>query len=49
VVPADDKLDARLIVSQVILDTLQALKMAYPRSDARRRKELRAMRTLLAK
>jgi len=49
VVPADDKLDARLIVSQVILDTLQALRMAYPKSDSRRRKELRAMRTLLAK
>ncbi len=31
VVPADDKENARLIVSQIILDTLEALKMAYPR------------------
>ena len=30
VVPADDKRNARLIVSQVIVDTLAALKMDYP-------------------
>ncbi|WP_457443506.1 ADP-polyphosphate phosphotransferase [Roseateles sp. P5_E4] len=30
VVPADDKRNARLIVSQVIVDTLTALKMSYP-------------------
>ncbi|MGQ3053191.1 MAG: ADP-polyphosphate phosphotransferase [Roseateles sp.] len=30
VVPADDKRNARLIVSQVIVDTLAALKMSYP-------------------
>ena len=30
VVPADDKLNARLIVSQVIVDALGALKMHYP-------------------
>ena len=30
VVPADDKRNARLIVSQVIVDTLKALKMSYP-------------------
>ena len=30
VVPADDKHNARLIVSQVILKTLSALKMSYP-------------------
>jgi PPK2 family polyphosphate:nucleotide phosphotransferase len=49
VVPADDKPSARLIISQVIIDTLKALKLAYPKSNARRRKELRAMRRLLAK
>jgi PPK2 family polyphosphate:nucleotide phosphotransferase len=49
VVPADDKPDARLIVSQVILDTLKSLKMVYPRSDSRRRRELQAVRRLLAK
>ncbi|WP_422012970.1 ADP-polyphosphate phosphotransferase [Roseateles sp.] len=31
VVPADDKLNARLIVSQVIADTLDSLKMQYPK------------------
>jgi PPK2 family polyphosphate:nucleotide phosphotransferase len=30
VVPADDKRNARLIVSQVIVDALQSLKMRYP-------------------
>jgi len=30
VVPADDKKNARLIVSQVLADTLDALKMRYP-------------------
>ncbi|HEY9107449.1 MAG TPA: ADP-polyphosphate phosphotransferase [Roseateles sp.] len=30
VVPADDKRNARLIVSQVIVDALAALKMSYP-------------------
>ena len=49
VVPADDKENARLIVSQIVLDTFKGLKMAYPRSDAKRRKELRAIRKRLAK
>ena len=30
VVPADDKENARLIVSQIVLDALEGLKMAYP-------------------
>jgi hypothetical protein len=33
VVPADDKENARLIISQVVLDTLRDLKMAYPKPD----------------
>ena len=49
VVPADDKENARLIVSRIILDTLSALEMSYPKSDANRRKELLAMRTQLLK
>jgi PPK2 family polyphosphate:nucleotide phosphotransferase len=49
VVPADDKHNARLIVSQVILDTLRRLDVDYPRPDARRRRELRALRRLLAR
>jgi PPK2 family polyphosphate:nucleotide phosphotransferase len=48
VVPADDKSDARLIISQIILDTLEALDMSQPKPDAKRRKELRTMRRLLA-
>jgi PPK2 family polyphosphate:nucleotide phosphotransferase len=47
VVPADDKENARLIVSQIILDTLEDLKMSYPKITARRRKELREIRTQL--
>ena len=49
VVPADDKENARLIVSQIILDTLQGLKMSYPKNDAARRRELLAIRRQLAK
>lgn len=49
VVPADDKENARLIVSQIILDTLNGLGMAYPKSSAKRRQELKAIRKLLTK
>ena len=49
VVPADDKENARLIVSQVILDTFKALKMRYPVTDAKRRQELLAIRKQLKK
>jgi len=49
VVPADDKENARLIVSQVVLDRLAGLKMAYPKTTAKRRLELRAIKNLLAK
>jgi PPK2 family polyphosphate:nucleotide phosphotransferase len=49
VVPADDKENARLIISQVILDTLKELKMSYPEPTKARRKELLSIRKLLAK
>ena len=49
VVPADDKENARLIVSQIVLDALQELKMAYPKTTAKRRRELKSIRKLLAK
>jgi PPK2 family polyphosphate:nucleotide phosphotransferase len=49
VVPADDKENARLIVSQIVLDTLKDLKMAYPKTTPKRRRELQAIRKLLAK
>jgi len=49
VVPADDKENARLIISQIIFDTFKALKMHYPETDAKRRQELQAIRKQLAK
>ena len=49
VVPADDKDNARLIVSQIVLDTLNDLKMAYPKTTPERRLELKAIRRQLAK
>jgi PPK2 family polyphosphate:nucleotide phosphotransferase len=47
VVPADDKENARLIVSQIILDALNGLNMAYPKTTAKRRQELRSIRKRL--
>jgi len=47
VVPADDKEDARLIVSQIVLDALNDLKMAYPKTTAKRRRELKSIRKRL--
>jgi len=49
VVPADDKENARLIVSAILLDTFDGLKMAYPKSDPKRRRELQSIRTGLTK
>jgi PPK2 family polyphosphate:nucleotide phosphotransferase len=49
VVPADDKENARLIISQVIIDTLGALKMSYPKPNTTFRRELREIRRLLTK
>jgi PPK2 family polyphosphate:nucleotide phosphotransferase len=49
VVPADDKENARLIVSRIVLDTFKGLRMAYPRSDAKRRRELQSMRRRLSR
>jgi hypothetical protein len=47
VVPADDKENTRLIISQIILDTFKALKMRYPETDAKRRQELLSIRERL--
>jgi len=47
VIPADDKKNARLIISQIILDTLNQLRMAYPEVDTARRKELKSIRKQL--
>jgi len=48
VVPADDKENARLIVSRIILDTFKALDMHYPKTDAKRKQELQLIRKRLA-
>ena len=49
VVTADDKENARLIVSRIILDALKGLKMAYPKTTEKRRLELQSIRKQLAK
>lgn len=48
-VPADDKENARLIVSQAILDTLDEMKMGYPAPDRARLRALAAFRRQLAR
>jgi PPK2 family polyphosphate:nucleotide phosphotransferase len=48
-VPADDKDNARLIVSQVVINAFEELRMAYPKSTAKRRRELQAIRKRLTK
>ena len=49
IVPADDKKNTRLIISRIILDTLRSLKRQYPTLSEKQRKELGALRRLLAK
>lgn len=49
VVPADDKENARLIVSQIVLDTLEGLNMSYPKTSAEHHNELEAIREQLTK
>ena len=48
IVPADDKLSARLFVSHIILETLESLNMGFPKVTAERQKELKTMRNQLA-
>jgi len=48
VVPADDKKNARLIISRVVIDALQDLEMSYPKITRARRSELRTIRKQLA-
>ena len=49
VVPADDKENTRLIVSRIVVETLAELKMTYPKTSAKRRRELQVIRGQLAK
>jgi PPK2 family polyphosphate:nucleotide phosphotransferase len=49
IVPADDKENARLIVSQIILDTFEGLGMTYPETSVERRQELLSIRQALTR
>jgi PPK2 family polyphosphate:nucleotide phosphotransferase len=49
VVPADDKRNARLIISRIVLEAFEDLKLSKPRVSAKRRAELQSFRKLLAK
>jgi PPK2 family polyphosphate:nucleotide phosphotransferase len=49
VVPADDKRNARLIISRIVLDAFEDLKLSHPRISAKRRAELESFRKLLSK
>jgi len=47
VVPADHKWFTRLVVAAAIVDTLEALNLAYPEGDAEKRREIEAAKQLL--
>jgi len=49
VVPADDKPNARLIISQILLDTLKSFKLKPPEATKERHRELEKIRKLLEK
>ena len=49
VVPADDKPNARLIISQIVLGALKDLKMEFPKPDPTRLKELQELKKQLEK
>jgi PPK2 family polyphosphate:nucleotide phosphotransferase len=49
VVPADDKENARLIVSRVLVDAMQQLELRYPRLDRAKQTELKRIRRQLLK
>jgi PPK2 family polyphosphate:nucleotide phosphotransferase len=49
IVPADDKKSARLLISEIIVDTMKGMKLNYPETTDARRKELHAMRKQLTK
>jgi PPK2 family polyphosphate:nucleotide phosphotransferase len=49
VVPADDKENARLIISEVLVDTLKGLDLRYPEVNAQKLQELKRARKALIK
>jgi PPK2 family polyphosphate:nucleotide phosphotransferase len=48
VVPADDKQNTRLIVSRILLDTVEKLELSYPKTTPARRRELLSLRKKLS-
>jgi PPK2 family polyphosphate:nucleotide phosphotransferase len=49
IVPADDKLNARLIVSRIVIETLSSLKLGFPRVTGARKRELKQIRKRLTR
>jgi len=49
IVPADDKPNAQLIVSEIIAKTLSKLKLEYPKSGPQQKRDLEAIREKLEK
>jgi polyphosphate kinase 2 (PPK2 family) len=47
VVPADNKWFTRLVISSVIVDTLESLHLSYPKVDTAKKKELEEGRHVL--
>jgi hypothetical protein len=48
VIPADDKENTHMIISQIVLDTLKELKMVYPKPNTKRKQELQLFCKLLS-
>jgi PPK2 family polyphosphate:nucleotide phosphotransferase len=49
VVPADNKWFTRLLVAVAIVETIEKLELTYPVVDAKKKKELQAMREVLSR
>jgi len=47
VVPADNKWFSRLVISTVVVDTLESLDLSYPKVDEAKQKELKAAKRIL--
>lgn len=48
-IPADDKRNARLIISQIVVKSLECLPISYPEPDARQLEEVKRVREVLSK
>ncbi|HET8707943.1 MAG TPA: ADP-polyphosphate phosphotransferase [Pseudomonadales bacterium] len=47
IIPADDKKNARLLISNILLRTMKELKMSYPKADVKRKQELETLKEIL--